>query len=156
MYFYTTAPKRLDFPNTEEIEPRIATTGRDRVRLVDIEKSEVGDQQQVYTVHFYVSMTQEEFVMAVNLKVVEELLEPENYVFVYTDAPVVYDWNMYTIEVHSEIAWTRRKHEPVRLVLITKEGEPYQVGRYASGLFMALTPQHFKEELKKEVYGLVR
>lgn len=155
MMYYTTAPHDYDLPDTTEVEPRIATTGTQRIRLVNVEKSQVGDQRREYESHFHVMLNNEGFVDAIDYGMVEEFLIPANYVYTYTDAPEAYDWQMYTIEVHPQMARTRRKGEAVRLVLITKEGEPMQVGRYGSGLFMGLTQQHFEEQLRNEKHGLV-
>jgi hypothetical protein len=156
MYFFTPAPKVLDLASTREIEPRVGTTGIEKVRLIDVEKSCVGMQRTLYNTNLYVMLTQEDFVKVIDAKLVV-LLEPTYFVRTYTDALACYDWAMYTIELHPHIAETRRKHDPVRLVLLRKEGggEAMQVGRYASGLHMALTHEHFYEQLSNEQYGIV-
>lgn len=160
MYFFTTAKKALDLASTREVEPYIAvySWGEDgRVRLVDVEKSCVGMQRALYLSNLNVMLTQEEFVTVIDAGTVL-LVEPRLYVRIYTDAPTSYDWAMYTIELHPHIAEMRKSHAPVRLVLITKtgNGEPMQCGRYGSGLHMALTQQHFEEQLYDNLeYGLV-
>ena len=75
-------------------------------------------------------------------------------VWVYTDAPKCYDWG-WTTEVKSDAARTRRKNEPVRLVMIEEDHANMQMMRYHSGLHFSLSKEKFQEELANEKYGIV-
>lgn len=156
MHFYTTSPAVLDFESTREIEPRVAR-GRDRnnfIRLIDVKESGVGGQVTCAHVHFHAMLRAEEFAIAITAQTVS-LLNPVNYVYIYTDAPVDYDYHNCTIEVCRDIASTRRGKKLVRLVLIERNQENLQCGRYGSGLHMSLHQEDFDREIANEKYGLV-
>lgn len=159
MRFYTTAPTSYDLDDTTVLDPRIGEVrgGQDagaRVRLVQADYYHTEEQSARYRAGFYVHFSMAEFAQAIaSPRFI--FLDPENFLWIYTDAPQAYDWDGYTIEVSQCVAKTRRKNVDVRLVLIRKEYAEIQQARYSSGLHMSLPLALFRLELANEQHGLV-